>query len=62
MSHSLYIDETPEEVKNAKVRNTFHLQSLVMYFEIDIPAVGASSHHPEYSQWPESADYVRGIS
>src|ERR1700727_1542053 len=61
MSHSLYIDETPAEVKNAKAS----YPSYVTYFNFGTckltSASGAPSHHSEHPKWTEGANYARGI-
>lgn len=53
MAHSLYINETPAEVKNAKVGR-------VSFYE-NADSVGYSLDHTKHSQWPGNPDYVGGV-
>lgn len=59
MSH-LFENDTPDEIKNAKV------QLAILIFLLFPPlisvSVGASPHYTEHTKWTESADNARGAS
>jgi len=60
MSSQLYGDDTPADVKNAKVCTTQRLGMLLEHRRINNLA-GSSSYHAEYAQWSESPDSPGGV-
>lgn len=56
MSSSLYTDETPASIKEAKVKYRSSNLQLVSIVLISKCVTGSSPDHPKHPQWPESAD------
>lgn len=56
MSSSLYTDETPASIKEAKVKYRSSNSKLINIILISCFITGSSPDHPKYPQWPESAD------
>ena len=59
MSNQLYGDDTPADVKNAKVCTYQNFVTLLEHQRTD--KSGPPSYHAEYAQWPESPDFPGGV-